>query len=1049
MEAVREEDSKSALNYSPVMPRSGYIIETDASVSFVGVSVPKGKGGSRIPDKAQYSHNTLTSRDLRLMQRFAVALELNQPMLVEGGSGLGKTEIAEMMCAYLNKECYYANCHEFTPDVLIGSMTVKPGTETGFGWIDGVVIKAIREGGVLFLDEYNFMNGETRGRLHEILDAILRGKNEIILVENNGEIVAVHPNFRLVAAQNPPGDSYLDREVLDPAQFTRFMYVREPSEIPKDLMYARTLGVFGLAPPIDPETLEILLSNKQMNVERLKLDPRLLVLVEKYLIFEEKFAKLISERRIAADQPQPLYLSFQRDFNRILKFTAQYYNGDITQSFQRAVRFYYQGMLESAEDKKDVGFLIAGITASPDEVREVDTKYKRANSEFPPAGIVEFDDSVTFLGVPVTKGEGGQRTPPRERFRHNVITAYDLALMQKIAVCLDLNQPLLIEGGSGLGKSETAERMCAFLDRECYYANCHDLTPDVLIGTMTVSPETKTGFGWIDGIVIKAIRNGGVLFLDEYNFMSGETRGRLHEILDAVLRGKDEIILIENGGEPIEVHPNFRLVAAQNPPGEAYLDREILDPAQFSRFVIVKEPNEVPPALKRARALGALGFETDYNIQGCDLIRVSNPLSIKDVQRLPGVEGLMLDQYLSFESAIYSYIESGVLGSEQTQQIYSSFQREYNRVLAFTKRYYDGDLCSTLKRALSFYFVNKFESGRDRQKVAEQISLIAPPKMSDSRRVAVASRQKVTTGAFEAHALEMITDLSKAKVPEKYLVLAVTGLENNEFTMLREKNIANHPGEVFESLIGIDSDWSWSMRKRAADVLAAKGARSAEVKEALLLSIQGMQSLEVDRFLTTYNLERKLEHFIGIDSPEASLARNRADQLLNDHTYVTRTSASVLAKLKNDVMASITGIDAKEANSYRMTYRTRYKMSSEFASSLAFLDSLPLDDERRLMMIRVENIKGVLSGCAGVETTQSWRYRNQFKSNPEYVTELAESLAWCTSERAKQFRIEILSAAIKDGNDVSLIALSRSLTGNATVAAAYHALKNRKIVAGL
>jgi midasin (ATPase involved in ribosome maturation) len=67
---------------------------------------------------------------------------------------------------------------------------------------------------------------------------------------------------------------------------------------------------------------------------------------------------------------------------------------------------------------------------------------------------------VSFFGVELFKGAGGPRTPDVKRFEKEVLTAWDLELMQKIAVGLRLNQPILLEGGSGIGKSSTVDMIC-------------------------------------------------------------------------------------------------------------------------------------------------------------------------------------------------------------------------------------------------------------------------------------------------------------------------------------------------------------------------------------------------------------------------------------------------------------------------------------------------------------------------------------------------------------------------------------------------------------
>jgi hypothetical protein len=70
-------------------------------------------------------------------------------------------------------------------------------------------------------------------------------------------------------------------------------------------------------------------------------------------------------------------------------------------------------------------------------------------------GLQDLGDRISFMGVEVPKGKGGPLAPDPSRFERDVVTEWDLKLMQKLAVGLELNQPILLEGGSGIGKSST------------------------------------------------------------------------------------------------------------------------------------------------------------------------------------------------------------------------------------------------------------------------------------------------------------------------------------------------------------------------------------------------------------------------------------------------------------------------------------------------------------------------------------------------------------------------------------------------------------------
>jgi hypothetical protein len=80
-------------------------------------------------------------------------------------------------------------------------------------------------------------------------------------------------------------------------------------------------------------------------------------------------------------------------------------------------------------------------------------------------GLEDLGDRISFMGVEVAKGKGTPLPPDANRFEKDVVTDWDVKVMQKLAVGLELNQPILLEGGSGIGKSSTVDRMCGYLQR--------------------------------------------------------------------------------------------------------------------------------------------------------------------------------------------------------------------------------------------------------------------------------------------------------------------------------------------------------------------------------------------------------------------------------------------------------------------------------------------------------------------------------------------------------------------------------------------------------
>ena len=90
-------------------------------------------------------------------------------------------------------------------------------------------------------------------------------------------------------------------------------------------------------------------------------------------------------------------------------------------------------------------------------------------------------------------------------------------------------------------------------------------------------------FSFVEGTLIKAIKNGDWVLLDEINLASSETL----ESLSGLLQSSDgSILLLERGDTvPVKRHPEFRLFACMNPANDA--GKRDLPPGIRSRFTEV------------------------------------------------------------------------------------------------------------------------------------------------------------------------------------------------------------------------------------------------------------------------------------------------------------------------------------------------------------------------------------------------------------------------------------------------------------------------------
>ena len=118
------------------------------------------------------------------------------PLLIIGETGVGKT--ASVRHFTFTKQLPYMRVNfngAMTPEDLIGQYVP---CENGFAWVDGVLTKFVRNGGVFVVDEINSGNAEILFFLHPLLD----DERKLVLVQKDGEVIHAHKDFWLVATMN-------------------------------------------------------------------------------------------------------------------------------------------------------------------------------------------------------------------------------------------------------------------------------------------------------------------------------------------------------------------------------------------------------------------------------------------------------------------------------------------------------------------------------------------------------------------------------------------------------------------------------------------------------------------------------------------------------------------------------------------------------------------------------------------------------------------------------------------------------------------------------
>ncbi len=140
------------------------------------------------------------------------------PVFVTGLSGNGKTLMIEQVCAQLKRELYRVNITiETDEDDLMGGHTLQNGNIT---FREGPVIKAMRKGAVLLLDEVDLGSNKLM-----CLQSVLEGKG--YLIKKTGEWVTPAPGFTILATANTKGQGsedgkFIGTQIMNEAMLERF-----------------------------------------------------------------------------------------------------------------------------------------------------------------------------------------------------------------------------------------------------------------------------------------------------------------------------------------------------------------------------------------------------------------------------------------------------------------------------------------------------------------------------------------------------------------------------------------------------------------------------------------------------------------------------------------------------------------------------------------------------------------------------------------------------------------------------------------------------------
>ncbi|KAK0711033.1 hypothetical protein B0H67DRAFT_491651 [Lasiosphaeris hirsuta] len=537
------------------------------------------------------------------------AIQNNEPVLLVGETGCGKTTVCQLLAEFDKQELHIVNAHQNTETGdLIGSQrpvrnrgaiveslfkdfqeaaAILGSTVTSledlqawyssltasdlvtlpaplkakirsattrskalFEWSDGSLVHAMKAGNYFLLDEISLADDSVLERLNSVLEP----HRSLLLAEKGVEdsFVKASEGFQFFATMNPGGD--FGKKELSPALRNRFTEVWVPSLSEEDDVH------------------DIIISKLDQQFQQPASNPRVKPISRIIVDFSSWFGKTF--------RPSSATAFSVRDILAWVQFmnTCQFPSVDLAILNGAAMVF------------------IDTIGANPSAMLAVDPKAMEAQRQlcleklsvlcgrnlvplYTQVPQVKVDKTALSIGdfriarLPNAELDAGDEfgVPTTKMNAMRVIRA------------LQGTKPILLEGNPGVGKTTLITALARACGRPLTRINLSDQTDLMdLFGTDVPVEGAEAGnFRWQNAPFLEAIQNGSWVLLDEMNLASQTVL----EGLNACLDHRGEVYIAELD-QVFKRHPDFKLFAAQNPHHQGG-GRKGLPSSFVNRFIVV------------------------------------------------------------------------------------------------------------------------------------------------------------------------------------------------------------------------------------------------------------------------------------------------------------------------------------------------------------------------------------------------------------------------------------------------------------------------------
>ena len=450
----------------------------------------------------------------RIAILLARALKFDEPVLLVGPTGCGKTTIVQMLAAGNLK---IINCHQQTEasDFLGGLRPIRDNStnldqaagSALFEWTDGPLVEQMKSGGVLLIDEISLADDSVLERLNSVLERertlVLAEKGTIDSETTKIEVLRPSKGFQFVGTMNPGGD--YGKKELSPALRNRLTEIWcEPPETDDELgSIIRTALTKGRKSENWTESTILSLVKVILGFVRFlkstQLGENITFSIRDALAYADY---LISFLRSGLPRPSALVHAA-----RAVHLDSLGSGSGLSHDEIRKIRV--------AAEK----FIFDSSTSTFGEKIELDMKIEKDETN----KKILIDEFNFGMGPLTMKNSGFCWESPTTR-----------ATLTKLARAMMLKRPILLEGSPGVGKTSIVASLAKESGFGITRINLSEQTDisDLFGADLPVEGARGGKFEWKDGPLLVALKEGHWVILDELNLASQPVLEGLNSAFD-------------------------------------------------------------------------------------------------------------------------------------------------------------------------------------------------------------------------------------------------------------------------------------------------------------------------------------------------------------------------------------------------------------------------------------------------------------------------------------------------------------------------------------